>query len=238
MTTQAYDSGKKRPPAVSHTRQARENKQRQQESGRAGGKIAPRELARQAEVLIQRQVRAQEQASGNSNSSTNPTPSTSTSTQTNTRQHKVKPIKEFPFKGENSPLSNLFKLKTPIHFKKLYFFSTEVLYQWHKAISHQEFEKAKKIINSTPRNAMTIGKTIKTGSYWNNNKADFMRFACAEKAKVSREYRDALLATTNQILVENTCHPFWGRGKDNKGENNLGVIHCEIRDELFQKLRQ
>ena len=53
-----------------------------------------------------------------------------------------------------------------------------------------------------------------------------------------REYRDYLLSTTNATLIEQTNHEFWGEGRLKTGKNFLGMIHTEVRENLFQHLKK
>ena len=57
------------------------------------------------------------------------------------------------------------------------------------------------------------------------------------KKEKCKEYRDFLLSSTTAILVENTYHNFWGKGVNDKGKNMLGVIHTEIRENIFHAMR-
>lgn len=50
-----------------------------------------------------------------------------------------------------------------------------------------------------------------------------------EKAKQCPEYKEALLASGNSTLIEDTAHDYWGRGKDGKGLNKLGKLHMRLR---------
>ena len=141
------------------------------------------------------------------------------------------------FKGERNPLSNLYRLKKPFIFKGRYFYSTENAYQWQKAKHHGNDYLANRILAETSRNAMYLGKSIKTNDSWKTQKAGLMTELVCLKKDTSKEYRDYLLSTTTAILVENTSHPYWGKGFNDKGLNILGVIHTEIRESLFRKLK-
>ena len=141
------------------------------------------------------------------------------------------------FKGENNPLSNLYILEKPIRYHGLDFMSSEHAYQWSKAVVHKQFQIANQILKVSSRQAMHLGKSIKTSEKWKENKVKLMTKLVLMKCEVSRSYKDYLLSTTNSILVENTKHEFWGEGKAKTGRNMLGVIHTEVRENIFQKLK-
>lgn len=141
------------------------------------------------------------------------------------------------FKGEKKPLSNLFLLKNPIRFRGHSFNSTENAYQWAKATEHNLPYLANKILSESSRNAMYIGKKIKTNEAWRAKKLRLMTELVLLKRDSSQEYKDYLLSTTNATLIEQTNHEYWGEGKQKKGKNYLGMIHTEVRENLFQHLK-
>lgn len=155
-----------------------------------------------------------------------------------TQKAKVKSVKTILFKGGEHPLSNLFKLETPIVFRGISFDTVENAYQWAKATEHGEFYLAEQIKNKTAKKAMFMGKKIKTSEKWEKSKVHLMTKLVLLKKESCKEYRDFLLSSTTAILVENTYHPFWGKGENNKGKNMLGVIHTEIRENMFQAMRR
>ena len=76
---------------------------------------------------------------------------------------------------------------------------------------------------------MRIGRQIKGNPEWQRNKKCFMREILKFKLIDCETYRTALKKSKDSVLIEDTNNPFWGRGKDGLGKNNLGCLHCEIR---------
>ena len=76
---------------------------------------------------------------------------------------------------------------------------------------------------------MRIGQSFQGNTEWYNTKKDLMREILTIKFNRSHDYREALRGSRGKAIVEDTCNNFWGRGKDGKGYNHLGALHCEIR---------
>jgi len=65
----------------------------------------------------------------------------------------------------------------------------------------------------------------------NLNKLKIMRKTLIEKFAVSKKASKILLDTGDAILQESSIYDsFWGTGKDNSGENWLGILLMELRD--------
>lgn len=63
-----------------------------------------------------------------------------------------------------------------------------------------------------------------------------MRKAVLLKFKSHEDIRAILLATGDQLIVENTpVDNYWGCGKDGKGKNRLGQILMEVREILREE---
>ena len=82
---------------------------------------------------------------------------------------------------------------------------------------------------------MYIGRSITTDKTWKVKKYRIMTQVILLKSAKSKVYRDYLASSTNSVLVEDTTHQYWGRGKDNTGKNILGMIHAEIREGILNK---
>ena len=68
---------------------------------------------------------------------------------------------------------------------------------------------------------------------WDDAKVDVMRLAVRRKFETHDDLRAQLLATGDEELVETAPSDwFWGCGADGTGENRLGKILMELRDEL------
>lgn len=130
------------------------------------------------------------------------------------------------FKGETSPLSNLYPADIAIY--GINFKSSEAAYQWRKAIDSTNLDTAAKILEaSTAREAMSLAKReIAPSLQWDEKKEEIMKDILMVKWKANKKYRDALRATGAAKLIENTGHRYWGDG----GLNKLGQLHMHIRD--------
>ena len=73
---------------------------------------------------------------------------------------------------------------------------------------------------------MAIAKNLPSSKSWEEGKSSLMYDLMREKYLQCPEYREALRSDT--VFVEDTAHPFWGRGKAGNGKNVLGEIHGEI----------
>jgi ribA/ribD-fused uncharacterized protein len=68
---------------------------------------------------------------------------------------------------------------------------------------------------------------------WDEIKADVMREVLLAKVEQHEYVRRKLLATENRILVENSWRDdVWGWGPNKDGQNLLGKIWMEIREDL------
>lgn len=68
---------------------------------------------------------------------------------------------------------------------------------------------------------------------WEENKVSVMKEVMRAKALQHEDVRAALLSTEDRMIEKN--HPldiFWGTGEDGTGENIMGKIWMEIRDEI------
>jgi N-glycosidase YbiA len=89
----------------------------------------------------------------------------------------------------------------------------------------------------TPEEAAALGRcsTRKLRSDWDIVKTDVMRAAVLQKFITHAEIRDVLLATGDEVLVENSpTDYFWGCGADKTGQNHLGKILMSVREEIRQ----
>ena len=68
---------------------------------------------------------------------------------------------------------------------------------------------------------------------WDNIKVDEMREILRAKADQHEYVRRKLLATGNRELVENSWRDdYWGWGPNHDGQNMLGKLWMEVRDEI------
>lgn len=118
---------------------------------------------------------------------------------------------------------------------KIKYPSVEHFYQSSKAVDE---EKVMWIVNCIhPAEAMRRGRTLKLPDGWNTIKLDVMKMGVRNKFEQNKDLIEMLLATEGFELVEFAPwgDTFWGVGKDYVGENNLGKILMQVREELKGK---
>ena len=130
------------------------------------------------------------------------------------------------FRGEYSFLSNYFD--APVLYNGLRFKNSEAAFQAQKCP-----ERATEFCNLSPMSAKRMGRAVPLRSDWNKVRIAIMKAVVLAKFQQNKKLKRALLATQDAILIEgNTWNDtFWGvcRGR---GENNLGKILMEVRNEL------
>lgn len=87
----------------------------------------------------------------------------------------------------------------------------------------------------TPKDAKTLGRdrSVKLRSDWEEIKDDVMLCAVRKKFETHKGLLKLLLATGDELLVENApSDSYWGCGPDGKGLNRLGEILMRVRSEL------
>ena len=139
------------------------------------------------------------------------------------------------FGGPQSHFSNFYPCH--IHVFDRDFHSSEQAYQYQQAMFHGDSETAEWILRADDaRAAKRESKHInKTKDGWEDKRVDVMREILKAKADVP-EFRDALLATGQAVLVENvpSLEGFWGLGNGCLGGKNiLGRLLMELRDHLI-----
>ncbi|WP_432811002.1 NADAR family protein [Pantanalinema sp. GBBB05] len=73
-------------------------------------------------------------------------------------------------------------------------------------------------------------------SDWQQIKDDGMRKAVLQKFRTHADIRKILLASEDEVLVENSpIGYYWGCGKDGSGKNKLGQILMEVREILHSE---
>lgn len=87
----------------------------------------------------------------------------------------------------------------------------------------------------TPKDAARMGRDRKRPLRpdWEQVKDDIMRKAVLRKFETHKDIREILLATGDELIVENSpIDYYWGCGKDGSGKNRLGEILMEVREML------
>lgn len=86
---------------------------------------------------------------------------------------------------------------------------------------------------ATPGKAKKLGRSCPLRDDWNEVRLDVMRDALRMKFTQHSELRDLLLSTHNKPLVEHTHNDHvWADGGDGSGQNLLGQLLMEVREEL------
>ncbi|HEY9607534.1 MAG TPA: NADAR family protein [Allocoleopsis sp.] len=87
----------------------------------------------------------------------------------------------------------------------------------------------------TPKDAAKMGRdrSRPLRRDWEQVKDDVMRKAVLRKFETHADIREVLLATGDELIVENAPHDYyWGCGADGSGKNKLGQILMEVREIL------
>ena len=150
------------------------------------------------------------------NSTTQQAPTQSTSTRTRY------------FKGQNDVLSNFYPCS--IQHRGLWFHSTEQLIQYRRARITHSVQRAQEIMEAPDAPTVyAIAKLLPQTRAWEELKEQVIEEAVQLKLDNCAEFHQELMATTGRI-VEDTPHPYWGRGPDHEGLNRMGLILEALRD--------
>lgn len=139
------------------------------------------------------------------------------------------------YHGEYRFLSNFHVMPEPIVIdfgegNLLRCYTLEHAYQAMKATN---FKDAEYVNVGSPSMAKRRGRQIKCRKDWESVKLDIMEQLLYRKFSIER-YRRMLVRTYPRELVEVNNHNdlFWGTNEDLEGDNNLGILHMRVRDEL------
>ena len=142
--------------------------------------------------------------------------------------------KIYGFFGPFSFLSNFYILETAVCLEGLYFPSVEHAFQAAKWPPHlrEQFTrcssgKAKRLGRKSP---------YFDEEKWNKKKLGLMRELCFQKFTNDSKLNKMLLMTEGYELKEtnNWGNTYWGCNEAGEGENNLGKILMDIREELLK----
>lgn len=136
------------------------------------------------------------------------------------------------FKGEYRFLSN-FDTTVTIEYDYAMYPSLEHAYQAAKTLDINERRKIQDC--QTPGEAKRMGKTVTLRPDWENIKLHVMRDLLRKKFSV-HPLREKLIQTYPMQLIEgnNWGDTYWGVC-NGKGENRLGLLLMEVRDELIKE---
>ncbi len=93
----------------------------------------------------------------------------------------------------------------------------------------------------TPEEAAALGRcsTRQLRRDWEVVKTQVMKEAVLKKFLTHTDIREILLTTGNEILVENSPNDyFWGCGVDKTGQNHLGKILMDVREQILKLMTQ
>lgn len=137
------------------------------------------------------------------------------------------------FRGAYDFLSNFYA--APVEYEGLVYQNAEAAFQAQKCLDRPEREGFCEL----PANrAKRLGRQVKLRGDWEEIKTELMLEIIRAKFTQNEELAARLLATGDRSLVEgNTWHDvFWGVDqKTGQGENHLGRILMQVRNELKEK---
>ncbi len=90
----------------------------------------------------------------------------------------------------------------------------------------------------TPKDAKQLGRTraLPILPDWDTKRDEVMLEAIRKKFQAHKSVRELLLATGDEELIENAPSDFyWGCGRTGNGQNKLGQILMQVREELRAK---
>lgn len=127
--------------------------------------------------------------------------------------------------------SNMAKLKEPIVYQNINYFSVENFYQAMK-VDKQDVETRGRVAAMSPYQSKSFGKGL-GGEKFHQTKLQIMEFALRQKFNQT-SWRDKLVGCTSPIVEYNNWRDvYWGVDVfTNNGENHLGKLLTSIRNEL------
>lgn len=128
----------------------------------------------------------------------------------------------------------------PIQIKELYWQTVEHYYQAQKFVG-TENERLIAVIRQTqtPMEAATLGRdrTRKLRPDWEQVKRQVMWQGVLTKFLTHTDIQAILLDTGEELIVEDSpTDYYWGCGQDKTGQNQLGEILMNVRQEVRQRL--
>ena len=128
----------------------------------------------------------------------------------------------------------------PIEVEGSYWQTVEHYYQAQKFVG-TENEGLSQVIRDakTPMEAAQIGRdrTLKLRSDWEQVKRQVMWQGVLTKFLTHTDIQAILLDTGDELIVEDSpTDYYWGCGQDKTGQNQLGQILMNVRQEIRQRL--
>ncbi|MFA6609070.1 MAG: NADAR family protein [Candidatus Paceibacterota bacterium] len=139
------------------------------------------------------------------------------------------PIKFYKTKDPHGYMSNFYRSRIFLNGK--WWNTVEHYYQAMKTVFVDEQEMVR--FAKTPRIARELGQTVTFRDHFDKDKYHVMKDAVLAKFVQHRELREQLLATNDEVLIEDSpVDYYWGCGADGTGQNMLGKVLMEVRTEL------
>jgi hypothetical protein len=115
--------------------------------------------------------------------------------------------------------------------------TSEHYFQAQKFVGTADCDRIRRL--ATPRDVFNLAHQLndRVRSDWLAVRVEVMKKAVKRKFEFNPEIQAVLLGTGDALLVEDSpIDAFWGRGPDGKGQNWLGQILMQVRDELKTKV--
>ena len=110
---------------------------------------------------------------------------------------------------------------------------------YYQAMKFEQVDYQEKIrLASDPKAAEKLGdkRFKRKRSDWQEVQTTIMTRAVYTQCRTYRDIADSLLATGEEILVENSqFNYFWGCGRDRRGENHYGQVLMNVRAKLREE---
>jgi len=122
-------------------------------------------------------------------------------------------------------------------FNDLEFNCTEQAFMYAKAITFNDIEIANKILaESDPKKIKALGRQVKNfnDDIWNDLRFMYMRLVNYSKFSQNIELLNKLVSTGSAYLFEASPYDsIWGIGKFGDGQNLLGQVLMQIREDFI-----
>lgn len=122
-----------------------------------------------------------------------------------------------------------------IDWKGIRFPTTEHVYHWERFVGEDDLQ-ALIIGAKSPREAWQIAQEHKEKqvSHWNEKKVSVMKEILKEKLHQHAEIQTILRQTGSADIIKNVPRDaFWGSGADSRGQNVMGKMWMELREEII-----
>lgn len=108
--------------------------------------------------------------------------------------------------------------------------TSEHYFQAQKFAGTPHLERVRQAPSAKAAAALGRDRSLPLRADWDAVKDDVMRRAVLQKFSTHPELRAILLATGEELIVENAPKDYyWGSGTDGSGQNRLGQILMEVR---------